>query len=85
MSAACVGPQGAGQRLHRATSRAAQVSTAVRGHQWNIGCIGRPIMMANDVLPPVLSRKGIVVDGSKVRPGIDAARMLLVRDGRGVR
>lgn len=85
MSAAGVGPQSAGQRLHRATSRAAQMPAAVRGHPWNIGCIRRPIMMAHDVLPPVLSRKGIVVVGSKVRPGIDAARMLLARDGRGVR
>jgi hypothetical protein len=75
MIAAGVRPQIAGQRLHRATSRAAQVSTAARGHQWNIGCTERPIMMAHDVLPPVLSREVIVVDGSKVRPGIDAARM----------
>jgi hypothetical protein len=87
------GPQIAGQRLHRATSRVAQVSAAARGQRWNIGCIERPIMMAHDVLPHALSRAVIAVDdGSRDATRETVARIagralpaLLAGDGRGPR
>jgi hypothetical protein len=66
MSAAGVGRQIAGWRLHRA----AQVSAGARGQRWNIGCTERPIMMAHDVLPPALSHDAIADDhGSRDRGG----------------
>jgi hypothetical protein len=86
MIAAGMGPQPAGQHLHRATSRAAQLSAAARGHRRNIACTEQPIMMTQDVLPPVLSSEVIVVDRVPIRRGWPGRALpLLAGDGGGPR